>query len=209
MFDAVSSAEHLLRFAILSIPVLVLLVLFFLLRSNATVTRRDQPPAVEDDALSATSSQAAAQAGRDTLGIMGAAPPLAGEAASADAASALDELEAQLAGAEQAGEPVALAHIYLALGRARIRAGVESQALDALRSCAGLAALHKAGKLHAEARIELAEAAYRAGDLTSACEHWQMARMAFLDDGLKADGDRIDRRMRANGCPTDWVLTDF
>lgn len=203
MFDAVSSAEHLLRYAILSIPVLVLLVLFFLLRANANVKHHDTPPADGGETASK------AQSGAEPLGIMGVAPPLAGETVSAAAAETLDELETQLVQAEEAGEPVALAHIYLALGRARIRAGEESQALEALRSCAGLAALHKAGKLHAEARIELAEAAYRAGDLTSACEHWQMARMAFLDDGLKADGDRIDKRMRANGCPTDWVLTDF
>ena len=62
---------------------------------------------------------------------------------------------------------------------------------------------------HALSRLELADAALNAGDPITACEHWQMARMAFLDAGMKADGDRIDHRMRANGCPTDWVLTDF
>ena len=88
-------------------------------------------------------------------------------------------------------------------------AGEETAALNALRSAAGEAARHGPARVHAEARIELAEAAVRAGDPTSACEHWQMARMAFLEAGEKADGEKVDLRMRANGCPTDWVLTDF
>jgi hypothetical protein len=81
--------------------------------------------------------------------------------------------------------------------------------MTALRSAAGYASLHGPLGCHAAARLQLAEAAYSAGDLTSACEQWQMARGAFLEDGQMDEHARIDRRMRDNGCPTDWVLTDF
>ena len=197
MFDA-ASPELLLRFAIIALPALVLLVLFFLLQSNAQSRRR------------AEMARADADDGTAPLSMVSSMPPPS-PAGSADGVEgeSLADLEGRLAVAEEKGEPVALAHIYLALGRARIAGGDERAALEALRSCAGLAALHRAAEIHAQARIELAEAAFRAGDLTSACEHWQMARMAFLDGGHKAEGDRVDRRMRANGCPTDWVLTDF
>jgi len=57
--------------------------------------------------------------------------------------------------------------------------------------------------------LELAEAAYLAGDLTTACEQWQLARTAYLEDGQMERHASIEKRMRANGCPTDWVLTDF
>ena len=49
----------------------------------------------------------------------------------------------------------------------------------------------------------------RNGDLTSACEQWQIARTAYLESGDTDQHARIEKRMRDNGCPTDWVLTDF
>ena len=45
--------------------------------------------------------------------------------------------------------------------------------------------------------------------MITACEHWQIARQIYWD-GNQADGlAQADRRMIANGCPTDWVLNDF
>jgi hypothetical protein len=57
--------------------------------------------------------------------------------------------------------------------------------------------------------MQLAEAAYISGDLTSACEHWHLARGAYLASGQIEEHARVEKRMRDNGCPTDWVLTDF
>jgi hypothetical protein len=208
VFDSVfnvSAPEYLLRTSIIVLPLLVLLVLFFLLYSGS---RRRQ----HDDSAGQVESNNERGHGEplSRMGMPGA------EAAAIVATCPVEApvetivvLEERLAGAEEAGEPVALAHIYLALGRARVAAGDENGALAALRSSAGLAALHKIGRVHAEARLELADAAFRAGDLTSACEHWQMARMAFLDERMAAEGDKVDSLMRSNGCPTDWVLTDF
>ena len=81
--------------------------------------------------------------------------------------------------------------------------------MEALRAAAGCGALHGPRSAHAEARLQLGEAAYATGDLASACEQWQLARTAFLADGQKEQHARVEKRMRDNGCPTDWVLTDF
>jgi hypothetical protein len=101
------------------------------------------------------------------------------------------------------------AHGYLELARQHRQAGDERACHEALRAAAGMAARFGPQSVHAEARLELAEAAYAAGDLTGACEQWQMARTALHDDGQKDAYARIEKRMRDNGCPTDWVLTDF
>lgn len=202
----VASYELVLRYSILALPVLGLLVLLFLLHSR--VQQRHE-------ARDQDSPNAKERAGNGPHSIT-SAPPLA-PGASTGATSGLklyggetvEQLEDRLAGAEQMGQPIALAMIYLALGRARMANGELPAGLDALRSAAGLAAMHKHAALHAECRLDLAEAAYEAGDPITACEHWQMARMAFLEADMRSEGDKIDRRMKANGCPTDWVLTDF
>lgn len=189
VFD-VAAPELLLRVSILLIPILVLAVLFTLyyyhrqtaVRGKARVPERTEPLTL----------------------IKGTEPAPPGSAVNAESIHSIEKrLEAALASGEGAAE------VYLELGRARMLAGADSAALDALRSAAGLAARSGPASVHAEARIELAEAAIRAGDPTSACEHWQMARMAYIESGNKEHGDKVDQRMRANGCPTDWVLTDF
>jgi hypothetical protein len=111
--------------------------------------------------------------------------------------------------AEAAGDIAAAASLNLAWARADIAAGRSSDAADRLRTTVRLAAQSKQAALHAEARIELAELAREAGDLTTACEHWQLARALFHD--LKR-ADRVgdtERLMQRHGCPTDWVLNDF
>ncbi|MGQ0456627.1 MAG: hypothetical protein ACT4OU_06160 [Hyphomicrobium sp.] len=99
--------------------------------------------------------------------------------------------------------------IYLELADALKSLGDDDARMTALRSAAGLAAKHGVRKEHARARLELAEAAVATGDLTSACEQWQLARSALIEDGATAEAARVDQRMRDTGCPTDWVLTDF
>ena len=47
------------------------------------------------------------------------------------------------------------------------------------------------------------------GDLTTACEHWQIARALFHELKQGRDHAAVETRMLRNGCPTDWVLTDF
>ncbi|HEY8194434.1 MAG TPA: hypothetical protein VIF13_05250 [Hyphomicrobium sp.] len=108
-----------------------------------------------------------------------------------------------------ANDNTALADLYLALARGHEKLGRAEARMAALRSAAGCGALHGPQASHAAARLQLAEAAYDAGDLTTACEQWQLARGAFLSDGQLDEHERVEKRMRDNGCPTDWVLTDF
>ena len=63
--------------------------------------------------------------------------------------------------------------------------------------------------MHAEARLELAEIARASGDLTTACEHWQIARGLFSDLKHAKGRGKAETLMREHGCPTDWVLNDF
>ena len=102
-----------------------------------------------------------------------------------------------------------LAPLFLEMARHHKAAGDEAAYLAALRSAAGLGAQYGPRAAHADARLQLAEAAFNSGDLTGACEQWQMARDALLADGQKEAHARVEQRMRDNGCPTDWVLTDF
>jgi hypothetical protein len=120
-------------------------------------------------------------------------------------ANGIERLQARLTAASQSD----LAPIYMEIAAQHRVSGDEAARLAALRSAAGLAAKHGPRAAHAQARLELAEVAFVAGDLTGACEQWQMARTALHDDGQRDAATRVDKRMLDNGCPTDWVLTDF
>lgn len=115
----------------------------------------------------------------------------------------------QIAGVEGTGTSTGLAELYLELARAYRADGRNEEAVRALRSSAGHAAIHGPRAVHGIVRFELGEVAFQTGDLTGACEQWQIAKTAFHDEGLKEAYAKIDKRMRDNGCPTDWVLTEF
>jgi tetratricopeptide (TPR) repeat protein len=191
--------DRLLEYATFGLPVAVLATLLFLLmrrksRKGAAAPksnmRADVPETVAQTVLSPV-----AQTKVET--------PVA--AVVADPAALERNIETALKGPDK----TALAPLYLELANARGRAGDETARMAALRSAAGYGALHGPHGAHAAARLNLAEAAYQAGDLTSACEQWQLARAAYQADGQADVQDKIDKRMRENGCPTDWVLTDF
>lgn len=138
----------------------------------------------------------AARETRDTP----AAPPVA------DIGAIADRIAAAEANDSRKGE---LAALYLELARAYVADGRPDAALGAFRSAAGNGALHGPADVHAEARLALGEVAHAAGDLTGACEQWQIAKSVFHNLGMRDAHGKVDARMRANGCPTDWVLTEF
>lgn len=111
--------------------------------------------------------------------------------------------------AKAGNDNVALADLYLAQARAFQKLGDEKARMTALTAAAGYAALHGPEATHAVARMQLADAARNTGDLTSACEHWHLAREAFQASGQTEEHARVEKLMRENGCPTDWVLTEF
>ncbi len=111
--------------------------------------------------------------------------------------------------AEAAGDNAALAGLYLSLAKEEIGSGRTSTAADHLRTSVRLAAKPRNPAIIAEARLELAELARAAGDLTTACEHWQIARSLFRELTKKSELEETERLMQRHGCPTDWVLNDF
>ena len=58
-------------------------------------------------------------------------------------------------------------------------------------------------------RLLLADISRRSGDMTSACEHWQMAREIYEKNGDVRRARNIEKIMSEAGCPTDWVLNEF
>ena len=88
-------------------------------------------------------------------------------------------------------------------------AGDDVSAADYLRQSIKLASTIRNDQLHALARLELGDMAESEGDLITACEHWQLARSLFEGERRANDAGVCETRMARNGCPTDWVLTDF
>ena len=111
--------------------------------------------------------------------------------------------------AEERNDTAALPALYLALAQNEIARGDIDSGADHLRSCIRTAAKARNAGAEAEARIELADLARAAGDLTTACEHWQIARGLFLKLERRKDLAGTEDMMQRHGCPTDWVLTDF
>ena len=87
--------------------------------------------------------------------------------------------------------------------------GNEATAADCLRKTIMLATTAGDKPLHALARLELGDICTSEGDLITACEHSQMARSLFEETSSARDAEVCEKRMLGNGCPTDWVLTDF
>lgn len=132
---------------------------------------------------------------------------------------ALDEVDSRLAleqrlmsaleTAQANNDQVGLARDSVELARLLLARDARPAAEVLLRKAVMVARRAKLPETHAEARIELAELARADGDLTSACEHWQMAKLMFHETGRRGDQDRMADVMRQNRCPTDWILTGF
>lgn len=102
-----------------------------------------------------------------------------------------------------------LASLNLEMGHAQTASGQADKAAHHFREAVIVASKHGFKDRHAAARLELAAIAEQSQDMTTACEHWQIARMLFHEMDQQNEVDETDRRMLRNGCPTDWVLTDF
>lgn len=111
--------------------------------------------------------------------------------------------------AEKSGARDKLPGLYLSLAQCRFAAGEASDAEGLLRKCIRGAADVRHKDVHARARVVLGDIARINGDLTTACEHWQIARALFFELKQGSDHRAVETRMLKNGCPTDWVLTDF
>ena len=118
------------------------------------------------------------------------------------------DLANEVRAAEANGAQDKLPGLYLALAQSRISDGSTAEGEEILRKI-----LRSTGQRskdsHAKARVMLGDMARAKGDLSTACEHWQMARALFYELDQKGEHASVETRMLKNGCPTDWVLTDF
>ncbi len=209
MLDSVRSND-LLLVVVLGIPVAITLLLIVLLargrrrrRTGFSGQRSEQTSASDDSAAKErpTDGSVDVRATTEALSIISTAF----EQSSANRPA----LETDVSVATLLEPETPPAARYLELAKKHEAIGDELQRLEALRSAAGIAARDGPPAVHGLARIALAEAAYNSGDLTGACEQWQIARLAFQEAGQAAAHARVDKLMADNGCPTDWVLTDF
>lgn len=120
-----------------------------------------------------------------------------------------DNLSAAIEAAKSARDDLQISHNSVALARLLLARSARPQASVLLQSAVMSARRAKLPVVHAEARVELAELALADGDLTSACEHWQMAKLMFHEMGRRPDQERMADLMRTHRCPSDWILTNF
>jgi hypothetical protein len=198
------SIDAVLRIMAVAIPVAVLVTLLLVLMTKRRARRR-----IEEASRAFEIKVETQGAARGVSPVTVMPDSQSGTPATLLAETPVEDMKARLKHSMTVEPKSAHAALYLELADLHRSQGDEAACHLALQAAAGLAALHGPRSAHAEARLELAEVAYKAGDLTGACEQWQMARTALLDDGQKEAHARVDKRMRDNGCPTDWVLTDF
>jgi hypothetical protein len=115
----------------------------------------------------------------------------------------------ELTAAEARDDKARLGPLYLARALEYLETERPGEAAELLRKSIRAAVAARNRTVHAQARIELAELARAAGDLTTACEHWQIARGLFSDVKNSVGLSGAEELMRRHGCPTDWVLNDF
>jgi hypothetical protein len=101
------------------------------------------------------------------------------------------------------------AALLLDQAQAELATGAVDAAARLLRACVVAAAKQKQRAIEARARLELGDIAQTTGDMTTACEHWQMARQLYGELALKSELAGAETRMLRARCPTDWVLTQF
>ena len=118
-------------------------------------------------------------------------------------------LAAALERAEETNDKTRLASLHLALARAHLADGRRREAADSLRRSIVVASEAGQHESHALARLELGDLALADGDLTSACEHWQIARSLFQSLQQASRCAETEARMKETRCPTDWVLNEF
>ncbi|MFA5901348.1 MAG: hypothetical protein WC829_19775 [Hyphomicrobium sp.] len=117
--------------------------------------------------------------------------------------AAIDEASAESATSGR------LPGLYLSLAQWQIDSGETRAAEEVLRKCIRSATTAGLKDTHAKARVWLGDLVQASGDPATACEHWQIARQLFHELRQTKEFAAVDARILRNGCPTDWVLTDF
>lgn len=146
------------------------------------------------------------------VGHMGGSAPQVAEAERAPDAPRrrrLEDVLSAVAEAEARRDERRLAALWLELAGHEIASGRTDEAAATLRKSIRVASRLGLKNEHAAARLELGDLSRLAGDLTTACEHWQIARGLYFELERRTELAAAETRMSETGCPTDWVLNDF
>jgi hypothetical protein len=192
---------------VLTLPFLILFAVIFWVTSR----RRRHPQAETAPAAEpvAPERQAKGRYGEPLAPPRAAEPLAAARPQPVTPPADIDRIDAEIARVGASRDETRLAELHLAAGRANIARGDIEAAVRHLTQSVKLASANARKDAHADARLELGDLARRTGDLTTACEHWQLARGLFLELKKPDRLAQVEERMRDNGCPTDWVLNDF
>lgn len=186
--------------AVLSAPLVVMSILLIVHARRGSANRRSPVPAqIATGRYGIPIPEERTPRAAEPRRPMPSAPPRAG----------VDELLTSIAKATASGDERRLCELRLALAETYMTTGRATEASDNLRHSIRISARLGMRDAHARARLELGDIARASGDLTTACEHWQIARGLFFDLKSAAELESAEARMQANGCPTDWVLNDF
>lgn len=191
-----------------------LLVFVFLLYGLRSKRAEKSAEADKDDALGVMAQEtehavpitSEPDAGMPELVLM---PPATAEALAPDNLRDEARILEEIRQLEQQGDSVDLARLYTERGQLSLTAGDAPVAQEYFLKGLSMAGLVSSSEYQAVARASLGEISFADGDLTTACEHWQLARDLFRDCGEHDMAEEVEERMSANQCPTDWVLNEF
>ena len=110
---------------------------------------------------------------------------------------------------EKQSESVELAELYSERGTLALKAKDMGLAQEYFLKGLTTAGQVIAPEQQAYARKNLGDVAFSGDDLTTACEHWQLARDHYLACGKPDLASEVEDQMTKNQCPTDWVLNGF
>ena len=120
-----------------------------------------------------------------------------------------NEFVQEFDGQEQGGDLLAEAKHCNDLADKAFAAADLAQAREYYIKGLSKASLVDAPAVQAVSRMMLGDISKIEGDLTTACEHWQLARDLYARCNEKGKSAEVEGRMRENQCPTDWVLNEF
>ena len=110
---------------------------------------------------------------------------------------------------EKQSESARLAELYSKRGSLALKAKDTALAQKYFLKALTMSEQVNAAEQQADARKNLGDIAFSGDDLTTACEHWQLARDHYLACGKPNLASAIEDQMSKNQCPTDWVLNGF
>jgi len=120
-----------------------------------------------------------------------------------------NDLVQEIDGFEQGGNLLAAAKLCNGLADKAFDAADMEQAREYYLKGLSKASLVDAPEVQAVSRLMLGDISKVEGDLTTACEHWQLARDLYARCNKVDKSTEVEDKMRDNQCPTDWVLNEF